>query len=361
MFFSHIKKLDWGIIISATLLVAFGLSAIYSSSLAKNDFLNLYKQIVFFAIGFALMVFISFFDYRILKNNSYLILIFYFFCLFLLAGLQFFAPEIRGTRGWYKVGFLSFDPIEPTKIVLLILLAKFFSMRHVEMYRFRHIVFSGLYVFLPALFIFIKPDLGGTAVLVLMWLGVLLISGIKTKHFLIIFLCFVVVAVFSWYFLLKDYQRERVVSFIFPYDVLGSSWSQNQAEIAIGSGKIFGQGPGHGSQVQYGFLPEPHTDFIFSVIAEEWGLIGISALFLLYANLVWRILKIAINSESNFPRLFASGFAIILICQFFINIGMNLSVLPVVGIYLPFLSYGGSGLVGNFIGLGILQSIKVRR
>ncbi|MDP2741717.1 MAG: FtsW/RodA/SpoVE family cell cycle protein, partial [bacterium] len=158
-----------------------------------------------------------------------------------------------------------------------------------------------------------------------------------------------------------DYQKERVVSFIFPYDVLGSSWSQNQAEIAIGSGKLFGQGPGRGSQVQYGFLPEPHTDFIFSVIAEEWGLVGVLVLFVLYINLVWRILKIAINSESNFPRLFASGFAVVLICQFFINIGMNLSILPVVGIYLPFLSYGGSGLIGNFIGLGILQSIKTRR
>ncbi|MEK7665231.1 MAG: FtsW/RodA/SpoVE family cell cycle protein [Patescibacteria group bacterium] len=361
VFTSHLKKLDWGIIISAALLVCFGLFAIYSASLAKNDFLNLYKQGIFFAIGFTSMIFISFFDYRILKNNSYLILVLYFLCLFLLIGLQFFAPEIRGTRGWYRVGFLSFDPIEPAKIVLVILLAKFFSMRHVEMYKFRHIVFSGLYVFLPALLVFIKPDLGGSAVLILMWLGVLLISGIKIKHFLILSFCFMIVATFSWYFLLKDYQKNRVISFIFPYDVLGSSWSQSQAEIAIGSGKIFGQGLGRGSQVQYGFLPEPHTDFIFSVIAQEWGIVGVLALFLLYINLVWRILKIAINSGSNFPRLFASGFAIILICQFFINIGMNLSLLPVVGIYLPFLSYGGSGLLGNFVSLGILQSIKSRR
>ena len=115
-----------------------------------------------------------------------------------------------------------------------------------------------------------------------------------------------------------------------------------------------------GSQVQYGFLPEPHTDFIFSVISEEWGMVGVLVLFIVYGFLVWRVLKIAIESKSNFPRLFASGFAVILTAQFFINIGMNLSLLPVVGIYLPFISYGGSGLIGNFVSLGILQSIKLR-
>ena len=357
---SHLKKLDWGIIISALILVAFGLSSIYSYSLAKSDFLNLEKQIIFFVVGFGLMLFISFFDYRVLRNNSSLILVLYGLCLILLAGLHFFAPEIRGTRGWYKVGLLSLDPIEPTKIVLVILLAKYFSMRHVEMYKFRHIIFSGIYVFFPAILIFIKPDLGGAMILVLVWLGVLLISGIKINHFLILLFCFILAATFSWNFLLKDYQRERVISFIFPYDVLGGSWSQTQTKIAIGSGQIFGQGVGQGSQIQYGFLPEPHTDFIFSVIAEEWGLAGVLVLFLAYINLVWRALKIAIDSQSNFPRLFASGFAIILIAQFVINIGMNLSMLPVVGIYLPFVSYGGSGLIGSFIGLGILQSIKSR-
>ncbi len=360
-FTSHLKKLDWGIIISALILVGFGLASLYSYSLAKSDFLNLEKQVIFFVIGFGLMIFISILDYRVLRNNSSLILILYGLCLILLAGLHFFAPEIRGTRGWYKVGILSLDPIEPTKIVLIILLAKYFSMRHAEMYKFRHIIFSGLYVFLPAILIFIKPDLGGTMILVLVWLGTLLISGIKVNHFLILLLCFIIVITFSWNFLLKDYQKERVFSFIFPYDVLGGSWSQTQTKIAIGSGQIFGRGLGQGSQVQYGFLPEPHTDFIFSVIAEEWGMAGVLVLFLAYINLVWRVLKIAIDSHSNFPRLFASGFAIILIAQFVINIGMNLSMLPVVGISLPFISYGGSGLIGNFIALGILQSIKFRR
>jgi rod shape determining protein RodA len=360
-FFSYLKKLDWGIVIPAVLLVCFGLAAIYSISIAKNNFSNFEKQIVFFVVGFVVMIALSFFDYRILKDNSYLILILYGICLLLLAGLHFFAPVIRGTRGWYKVGLLSLDPIEPTKIVLVVLLAKYFSMRHVEMYKFRNIIFSGLYVLFPAILIFIKPDLGGTMVLLLIWLGILLVSGIKIKHFLILSLCFILVAGFSWGFLLKDYQKQRITSFLLPYDYLGASWSQNQTKISVGSGQIFGEGLAKGSQVQYGFLPEPHTDFIFSVIAEEWGMAGVLALFIIYGFLVWRVLKIAIKSQSNFPRLFASGFAIILTAQFFINIGMNLSFLPVVGIYLPFVSYGGSGLIGNFVSLGILQSIKIRR
>jgi rod shape determining protein RodA len=359
-FFSYIKKLDWGLILPAGVLVCFGLVALYSAAIAKNDFGNFEKQIIFFVVGFLAMVVISFFDYKILKNNSYLILILYGICLLILAGLHFFAPDIRGTRGWYKIGFLSLDPIEPTKIILVVLLAKYFSMRHVEMYKIRNIIFSGLYVLIPAFLVFIKPDMGGVMVFLLIWLGILLVSGIKIKHFLILGLCFLVVAGFAWGFLLKDYQKQRITAFFMPYDYLGASWSQNQTKISVGSGQIFGEGLAKGSQVQYGFLPEPHTDFIFSVIAQEWGLVGVLALFTVYGFLIWRVLKIAIESRSNFPRLFASGFAIVLIVQFFINIGMNLSLLPVVGIYLPFISYGGSGLIGNFVSLGILQSIKIR-
>src|SRR3989344_8797361 len=196
-FVNHLKKLDWILIASALILIGFGLVGIFASSAASGDFFNFQKQIAFFAVGFLLMILISFFDWRILKNNSYFILTLYFIFLLLLAGLYIFAPVIRGTRGWYKVGLLTLDPNEPMKIVLIILLAKYFSMRHVQMYRFRHIIFSGLYVFFPALLIFLKPDLGGTAVLVLMWLGVLMVSGITLKHFLILLTCFLLVAGFS--------------------------------------------------------------------------------------------------------------------------------------------------------------------
>ncbi|MBM3206165.1 MAG: rod shape-determining protein RodA [Candidatus Staskawiczbacteria bacterium] len=357
----HFKKLDWVLIFSAVLISAFGLAGIWSTSLAKGDFSNFIKQLIFFGVGFSIMILISFFDYRILRNNPYLILVLYFLSLALLAGLQFFAPIIRGTRGWYKIGFITLDPIEIAKIILIILLAKYFSVRHVEMYKLRHILISGLYVILPSALIFIKPDLGGAMILWLMWIGVLLVSGIKLKHFLILFISFCIVAGFAYGFVLEPYQKERITAFLFPYDVLGSSWSQTQTKISIGSGRIFGEGLGQGSQVQYGFLPEPHTDFIFSVISQEWGFIGVLVFFILYLVLIWRILKIAIESDSNFPRLFAVGFAIVLISQFLFNIGMNLVLLPVVGIYLPFVSYGGSGLISNFISLGILQSIRATK
>ena len=355
----HFKKLDWILIVTVILLVGFGLLSIYSSSLGRGDFLNFKKQIIFLGIGAFLMFLISFFDWRELRENPYLILIFYFLCLFGLAGLFFLAPEIRGVKSWYKLGPVSLDPIEFTKIILIILLAKYFSMRHIEMYRVRHILLSGAYILLPAILIFLQPDLGQVLILVALWVGVLVISGIKLRHFLILVLCGLLILILSWSFLLKDYQKERVLSFLTPgIDPLGVSWSQNQAKIAIGSGGIFGQGIGQGSQTQYGFLPEPQTDFIFGAWAEEMGLIGISVLLSLFSILIWRIIKIAISSQTNFPRLFAAGLSVVLTSQIFIHIGMNLGMVPVIGIPLPLISYGGSSLIVTFIGLGILESIR---
>jgi len=353
------KKFDWILIISAVLLIGMGLLSIYSSSIGKGDFFNFKKQIVFFGIGLLLMFLISLFDWREFRENRYLILTFYLLCLFGLVGLFFFAPEIRGVRGWYKIGSISIDPIEFTKIVLIILLAKYFSMRHIEMYRIRHILLSGFYVLVPAVLIFLQPNLGSVLILIALWVGVLIISGIKLGHFLILVLCGLLIFIFSWSFLLEDYQKERILSFFVPYEPLGVSWSQNQAQIAIGSGGLFGQGISQGSQTQYGFLPEPQTDFIFAAIAEEMGLVGVLVLLLLFSIVIWRIMRIAILSQTNFPRLFATGFTILLIVQIFIHIGMNLGILPIIGIPLPLISYGGSNLVSTFILLGILMSIKI--
>ncbi|MBZ9569607.1 rod shape-determining protein RodA [Patescibacteria group bacterium] len=359
-FLIHFKKLDWVIIISVLLLVGIGLLSIYSSSLAKKDFLNFKKQIIFLTISFFLMIFFSFFDWRIFRENPYLILFLYFFCLISLIGLFFFAPEIKGAKGWYRLGPISIDPIEFTKIILIILLAKYFSMRHVEMYRIGRILISGFYMAIPAILIFFQPDLGSVLILIILWVGILIISGIKVRHFLILCLSFLLILILIWSFFLKDYQRQRIISFFQPrIEPLGTSWSGIQAKIAIGAGSIFGQGLGSGSQVQYGFLPEPQTDFIFSAIAEEMGILGIGVIFFLFSFLVWRILKIAMSSRSNFPRLFASGLAILLVSQIFIHIGMNLGIIPIIGIPLPLISYGGSSLISNFISLGILQSFKV--
>lgn len=357
----HFKKLDWVLILTVFLLVGIGLLSIYSSSLGRGSFLNFEKQLIFFVIGFFLMILLSFFDWRILKQDPYLILILYFFCLVGLIGLYFFAPEIRGIKSWYKLGPISLDPIEFTKIILIILLAKYFSTRHIEMYRPHHILLSGIYVFLPALLFFFQPDLGSVLILIAIWIGILLISGIKIRHFLILGLLGILIFLAAWSFLLKDYQKERIISYINPQiDPKGISWSVNQSKIAIGSGGIFGQGLGQGPQTQYGFLPEPQTDFIFAAIAEEFGLIGVGILLSLFSLLLWRIIKIALSAKSNFPRLFATGLAILLFFQVFINIGMNLGILPIVGVPLPLVSYGGSSLIATFLALGILQSIKIK-
>ncbi len=358
--FRHLKNLDWILIISTLLLVAIGLLSLYSSSFGRRDFLNFKKQLIFLAAGFFLMIGVSFFDWRALREEPYLILILYFFCLGSLVGLYFLAPEIRGIKGWYKLGPFSFDPIELTKIVLIILLAKYFSKRHTEMYRVSHILLSGFYVALPTVLIFFQPNLGSALTLIALWVGILIVSGIKLRHFLILCLCGFLMFILAWMFFLKDYQKARILSYFEPYDPLGVSWNQIQAKIAIGSGGILGKGFGEGSQTQYGFLPEPQTDFIFAAIAEEFGLVGVIILLLLFSLLLWRIMKIAISAQTNFPRLFASGLAILLLSQIFINIGMNLGLLPIIGISLPLVSYGGSSLIIIFLGLGILESIKAK-
>lgn len=355
---NHLKKLDWILIASVFLLVGIGLLSLYSSSLREGNFFNFHKQIIFFGLGIFLMFSFSFFDYRIIKNSSYSMLLAYFLVCLALLGLFFFAPEIRGSRGWYKLGPLSIDPIEFMKIILAVLLAKYFSMRHIEMYSLKHILISGCYLALPASLIFFQPDLGSILILISLWIGILIVSGIKLKHFLILILCGLLVFALSWSFLLKDYQKDRIITFLQPQlEPLGIGWNQNQSKIAIGNGGFLGQGIGKGSQTQLGFLPEPQTDFIFAAIAEEMGFIGIFCLFFLFLVLVWRIFKIALFSQTNFARIFASGVGIILISQIFINAGMNLGLLPIVGISLPFISYGGNNLVLTFLALGILQNI----
>ena len=359
MILNHFKKFDLPILFSSLTLTIFGLVSLYSSSYGKGDFFNFQKQIIFFAIGLVLMVGISYLDWRIIRQDPFLVLFLYSVCLVGLLGLFVFAPEIRGTRSWYKIGGISIDPIEFMKIILIILLAKYFAFRHVEMYRIRHIFISGLYVLIPVILVLLQPDLGSAIILVLIWLGIMMISGIKVRHLLFLGLIFLILFVIGWNGFLKDYQKERILGLFNPQmDPTGVSWSQNQAKIAVGSGGIIGKGILQGSQTQYSFLPEPHTDFIFAAIAEETGMLGVIILLSAYGYLIWRIIKLAIYSKTNFARIFSTGFAIFLMVQSFINIGMNVGLLPIIGLPLPFVSYGGSSLISVFLGIGILQSIK---
>lgn len=352
--------MDWVLVTAALLLVGVGMLSIYSSSLGREDFLNFKKQIIFAGLGLILMMVLSFVDYRIIRNDPHLILIFYFLCLVALLGLFFFAPQIRGVKSWYKIGPMSFDPVEMTKLILLILLAQYFSIKHTEAYQIKHIILSGVYVAIPAVLVFFQPNLGSVLILVLLWLSILAISGVRLRHFLLLCLIGILMFTLSWNFLFKEYQKARFLSFVFQKaEPLEAGWSQMQSRIAIGSGGIWGKGIGAGSQTQYGFLPEPQTDFVFAALSEELGMVGAIILFSLFLILIWRIVKIGLAAETNFTRLFTAGFAILLVSQMIINIGMNLGLLPIVGIPLPLVSYGGSSLVMIFLSIGILQNIRI--
>ena len=343
----------------AFLLTCLGLLSIYSSSISGGDFFNFKKQIVFFALAIFLVIFLSFVNLRFLKTNSHLVLTLYFLSLLSLAGLFLLGSEIRGVRGWYKVGAFSFDPVPVAAIILIIVLSKYFSSRHVEIQRFQPILFSGLYVIIPVGLIVLQPDLGSSLSLMAVWFGLVLFSGIKIRHFLILVLLFLIIFSMAWSFWLQEYQKERIVSFLNPnIDPQGISWNVNQSKIAIGNGGLWGRGIGQGSQTQYGFLPEPQTDFIFSALAEETGFLGISILIFGFLFLFWRIIKVALGTLNNFTRLFAAGFAFLLISQTFINIGMALGILPIIGLPLPFVSYGGSHLLAFYLGLGILMILS---
>ena len=360
MLISRLKKIDWLLISLVTFLTSIGLLEIYNISSQQGNLLNFKKQIIFFILGLFLIVIFSFFDYRILKTNSYLVLGLYILALISLIGLFFLGTKIRGVKGWYDFGFFSFDPVPFMAIILVVVLSKYFSRYHVEIYRFRHIFFSGVYALMPAAIIFFQPDFGSALILIFLWIGIVIFSGVKLSHFLILILVFSLFFTISWTFVLKDYQKQRVTSFLNPQiDEMGISWNINQSKIAIGSGGLLGKGIGNGSQSQYGFLPEAQTDFIFSTIAEETGLLGVSVLFLAFLALLFRIIKIALNSGNNFVRLFASGFAFLLFSQIFVNIGMSLGILPVIGISLPLVSYGGSQLLAFYLGIGLLQSMKI--
>lgn len=358
---AHFKNLDWIIIWSALLLAGIGLLSLYSSSIGKEDFTNFYKQAVFLAIGLGVMFVVSFLNYRLFKNDPYFLIFLWSLGVLALVGLLLFGPEIRGVKAWYKIGGVSIDPVEYMKIVLLLLMAKYFSLRHVEIYRIKHILLSAVYFGIPFILIFFQPNLGSGGLLIILWLIILLVSGLKLRHFLAIVAFGIFLLSLAWMFVLHDYQKSRIISFLEPeLDPLGIGWSQLQSKIAIGNGGIWGNGIGNGTQTQYGFLTEPQTDFIFSAIGEEFGLIGIVIVFILFFLLLWRVFKIGIQAESNFPRLFAIGFGALLIIQFGVNIGMNIGFLPIVGLPLPFVSYGGSSLLMLFFGLGVLQSIKTR-
>jgi len=357
--FDTVKKFDWLMLGSAFFLVFLGMLSIFSTS--QGDYGNLEKQAVWVLLGIVLMIVVSMIDYRMFRLHPQPILVLYIAGILALLALFIFGTSIRGTKGWIELGIFNIEPVEAIKPVLVILLAKYFSMRHSEIYRFRHIIVSGLYVFLPALLVFLQPEFGSLLVILGVWFGIMLTAGIRLRHVILLVIVAVILMVVMWGTVLQDYQKDRFLVFLNPQsDPQGQGYNVIQSITAVSSGGILGKGLGGGTQVQLGFLPEHQTDFIFAAIGEELGLLGIAALLGAFGILFWRIFHIVYVAENNFARFAALGFVILIATQAFINIGMNVGILPITGIPLPFVSYGGSSMITLFIVLGFLQSIRLR-
>jgi rod shape determining protein RodA len=356
----HARAIDWFLLAPAILISVAGLMVLYSISSQAGNFLLFEKQLLFLVAGIAVVYFFSFFDFRVFKNYSGAVLALYFIGLVLLVMLLFLGYRVKGNAGWFRVGYFGFESAEFVKLALIILLAKYFSVRHAESYNFSHIIISGMYAALPVGLVLLQPDFGSAFTIGLIWLGMILFSGIKLRHLLVLVLIAAIIFSFAWGFLFKTYQKERILSFFDPqFDPEGASYNILQSMAAISTGGFWGKGFMQGTQGRLGFLPEAETDFIFAAFVEEFGIAGALTIFALLMYFIWRVLKIGQQASNNFARLFCSGFAIFIMVHIFINIGMNLNLFPVVGIPLPFMSYGGSNLMTIFFGVSIVESIYI--
>lgn len=356
---AHLKRYDWLLMGAVFLLMAFGLVSLFSLSQA-GSFPFMKRQLLWVGIGLILLVSVSFLDFRLFRTQSLIVFSFYLFAVLLLAFVLAGSFAVRGVEAWFQVGGIFFQPVELAKLALVILLAKFFSKRHVEIYRARHLLVSGGYLALPTLLVMLQPDFGSAIILVVIWAAIVLFSGMRLRHLFFLFTGGVLFALVMWGWMLAPYQRSRITAFLNPYaDPRGAGYQMIQSTIAFGSGRLWGKGLGYGSQSHLNFLPEAETDFIFAAFAEEWGFVGTSVMLGLFSLLLFRIVRIGIRASDNFSRLYTLGFAALIFAQSFIHVGMNMGALPITGITLPFVSYGGSSLVTLLTGVGILQNIKM--
>lgn len=347
--------IDWILFIATLPLLGAGLVTM-NSFMGENYFFD--KQIIWIAISIIVFFSLSFIDFRFLKRADLLATLFLLLCGVLVFTLAL-GKTVKGAQSWLHFGFFSFQPSDPMKILLIIILAKYFSRRHIEIAHFRHILVSGLYAFIPFVLVFFQPDFGSAVILFFIWLGMILVSGVSKKHLLLVTMILIVSFAVFWLFVFKPYQKARIVTFLNPIaDIHGAGYNANQSTIAVGSGQLLGKGVGYGTQSRLKFLPEYQTDFVFAAFAEEWGFGGVLLLFILFGIVIWRILANAMIGATNFEMLFGMGLAVLFMSHFIVNTGMNMGLLPVTGIPMPFLSYGGSHLLTEFIGLGILMGMR---
>ncbi len=357
-YFTGFRKIDWTLIVTVLFLASFGLAAIYSVALGQGlgEFLNFKKQLIWLVIGFGVMIFFANFDYYYWQRLGWVGYLFGFLLLILV--LTPLGSTIRGTRGWFSLGGFSFQPVELMKIFMIIILADLYSRYSHTLHKIYHLIFIGLVVALPLLLVILQPDLGSAMVLFFTWFITFLFFTKNKWHIVLIVALMLMSFIVAWFFLFQDYQRDRILTFIDPsLDPLGRGYNVHQSIIAVGAGRLFGRGLGFGSQSQLKFIPESQTDFIFAVIAEELGFVGVIFIISFFGLIFYRMYKIVKGARDDFGMFLVLLIMALIFVQVFINIGMGVGLLPVTGISLPFVSYGGSFLVTAMMLLGIVLNI----
>jgi rod shape determining protein RodA len=316
------------------------------------------KQVLWIALSVVVFFVFSFVDFRFLRRTSVIVLLFILTALSLIA-IFTFGEVVKGAQSRFSLGLFAIQPADPAKIVIIALLAKYFSRRHIAIAHIRHILVSGAYALIIFVLILLQPDFGSAIMIAFVWLGLVLVSGISKKHLLGVLLAGILAIGGLWFFVFEDYQKDRIITFIHPLaDIQGAGYNAYQSTIAVGSGTVLGKGIGYGTQSKLQFLPEYETDFIFASYAEEWGFVGVLFLFTLFGLVFWRILTFAQLGATNFETLFALGVFVLFMAHFTVHVGMNIGLLPVTGVTLPFMSYGGSHLLTEFAALGMLMGMR---
>lgn len=352
-------NIDWVMLGAAVVLAGIGMAIILSATHTGAN-ANLYlKQLVLFGCGLLALLASLVVDYRRLADRSPL---FYLAIVAALTYVLFLGPRIAGTRRWFLVGPIQVQPSELAKIVAALLVAKLFSDSRRESLGVKDILVPGAAVGLLALLIAAEPDLGTAFCLVPLFLAVASLSGLRVKALLTLIAALGVVGGLGWQFALKDYQKVRIYTFLDPsLDPKGAGYQKIQSQIAVGSGGLFGKGYRKGSQSQLGYLPARHTDFVFSVLAEELGFLGVVSVLALYLLVLWRALETAQLARDRVGAFLVAGITATLAFQVVYNIAMVAGLVPVKGLPLPLMSYGGASMLSTFVGLGLIINVRMRR
>lgn len=315
-------------------------------------------QLLWVVMGIGLISFFYFFDWRIILSYRWLIGGLYLASVLLLATAYLTSPIVRNVRSWIFLGPFSLEPVELTKVALIFVYASYFSRRHLSVALSKNILTSFVFFLVPAILTAIQPDMGSALVLFGIWFGFIILSGLPLKRLLIAVLIFALAGFFIWSHVLKNYHRERVYAVFYPqYNELGINYSVVQSKIAIGSSGFWGKGYSQGSELQLGFLTEPASDFVLAAFIEEWGIFGGIVVILSFLALIFSILRIGTEKSGNFEKFICLGTATVLGLQFILNTGSELGLTPVIGVTFPFLSYGGSSLLSNFLLLSVVNAI----